>query len=173
MRTKLWFATLAVAILTVFITLPLAGAEKIVKEKGRTVYHFVKVEVMPVGNVPGHVVGIVDARGLIFPDTGEVGTYSGKIIFDLTNGAGSPQSYWVTTFEDKSTIMTLNKAVTTPRPDGTSTFEGTATYIGGTGRFAGIKGTTSFTGKRMAPLAPGGPADSFSDYVATYTLPSQ
>ena len=35
MRTKLWFAVLAVAILTAFIALPLAGAEKTVQEKGR------------------------------------------------------------------------------------------------------------------------------------------
>jgi len=172
MRTKLWFAILAVAILTVFIALPLAGAEKTVQEKGRQVYHVVKVEVMPVGDVPGHVVGIVDARGLTFPDTGEVATCSLKITFDVTNGTGPHQTYAVTTFEDKSTVITLAKGVTTARPDGTSTFEGTFTYIGGTGRFAGVQGGGSYTGKRMAPLAPGVSADSFSDYVATYTLPS-
>jgi hypothetical protein len=110
---------------------------------------------------------------LSFPDTGEVGTWSSKVILDLTNGTGTTQTYAVTTFEDKSTTIMLAKSVVTPRPDGTSTFEGTATYIGGTGRFAGIQGGSSYTGKRMAPLTPGVPADAFLDYVATYTLPSQ
>jgi len=173
MRTKLWFTILAVTILAVFSAAPLAGAEKTVKEKGRIVYHFVKVEVMQVGDVPGHIIGVVDARGLSFPDTGEVGTYSNKIMFDLTNGTGPHQGYAMTTFEDKSTVIWQYRGVTTARPDGTSTFEGTSTYIGGTGRFVGIKGGSSYTGKRMAPVTPGGPADSFADYVATYTLPSQ
>ena len=173
MRAKLWFAMVAVAILGVFIALPLAGAEKTVQEKGRVVYHFVKAEVMQAGDVPGHVVGIVDARGLSFPDTGEVATYLNKIVLDVTNGTGPHQTYTVTTFEDKSTVITQNKGVTTARPDGTSTFEGTYTYIGGTGRFAGVTGGGSYTGKRLAPLTPGGPADNFADYVGTYTLPSQ
>ena len=140
-------------------------------EKGRVVYHFVKAEVMQVGDVPGHMVGVVDASGLSFPDTGQVGIYSSKISFDLINGTGTHYAYVVTTFEDKSTTVTLNQGVTTARPDGTSTFEGTFTYVGGTGRFAGIKGAGSYTGKRMAPVTPGGPADVFSDFVATYTLP--
>ena len=172
-RAKLWFTLLTVAIIAAFVAVPLAGAEKTVNEKGRVVYHFVKAEVMQVGDVPGHIVGITDGRGLSFPDTGEVGTYLGKVTFDITNGTGPHQAYWVTTYEDKSTVITSCKGVTTARPDGTSTFEGTYTYIGGTGRFAGIQGGGSYTGKRMAPLAPGVPADTFSDYVTTYTLPSQ
>ena len=64
MRAKLWLAILAFAILTVFTALPLAGAEKTVQEKGRQVYHFVKAETMQVGDVPGHVIGVVEARGV-------------------------------------------------------------------------------------------------------------
>lgn len=172
MRTKLWFTIVAGAVLA-FASLPAAWAQKTVNEKGRAVYHFVKAEVMQVGDVPGHVIGIVDASGLTFPDTGEVATYSDKISFDLINGTGPHQAYVVNTFEDKSTQITLNKGATTAHRDGTSTFEGTYTYVGGTGRFAGIKGGGSYTGKRMAPVTAGGPADSFTDYVGTYTLPSQ
>jgi hypothetical protein len=173
MRTKCWFTILAVAIIAAFVALPLAGAEKTVNEKGRVVIHVVKVEAMPVGDVPGHIVGVTDQRGLIFPDTGEVGTWSGKVILDLTNGTGTTQTDAVITFEDKSTMITLSKTAVTAHSDGTRTFEGTYTYIGGTGRFAGIQGGASYTGKGMAPLASGGPADAFVDYVATYTLPSQ
>ncbi len=173
MRAKLWLAILAVAILAVFIALPLAGAEKVVQEKGRNVYHVVKAEAIPVGDVPGHIVGVAELRGLSFPDTGEVGTYSIKATLDLTNGMGTTETYAMTTFEDKSTMISLAKSSVTARPDGTSTFEGTYTYIGGTGRFEGIQGGGSYTGKRLAPLTPGLTADAFLDYVATYTLPSQ
>jgi hypothetical protein len=113
----------------------------------------------------------MDASGLALGE--EVCQFSNKISFDLTNGTGLHQSYAVTTFEDKSTQVTLNKGVTTAHPDGTSAFEGTFTFIGGTGRFSGIKGGGSYTGKRMAPVTSGGAADAFSDTVATYTLPSQ
>jgi hypothetical protein len=173
MRAKCWFTILAFAIIAAFVAVPLAGAEKIVKEKGRNVYHVVKVEAVQVGDVAGHIVGVAEARGLSFPDNGEVGTYLLKITMDLTDGTGTTQTYAITTFEDKSSTIVLGKTAVTPRPDGTSTFEGTYTYIGGKGRFSGIQGSGSHTGKRMAPLTPGAPADAFLDYVATYTLPSQ
>jgi len=173
MRTKLCFMIVAGAVFVTFTAVPAAWAQKTVNEKGRVVYHFVKAEVMQVGDVPGHIIGIVDASGLDFPDTGEVAIFSNKISLDLINGTGSHQTYTVNTFEDKSTMVSKGKGVTTAHPDGTSTFEGTYTYIGGTGRFAGIKGGGSYTGKRLAPVAQGGPADVFFDIVGTYTLPSQ
>ncbi len=172
MRTKLWFTIVAGALLA-FASAPAAWAQKTVNEKGRVVYHFVKTEVMQVGDVPGHIIGIVDASGLVFTDTGEVGIFSNKISLDLINGTGSHQSYTVNTFEDRSTMVSVGKGITTARPDGTSTFEGRYTYTGGTGRYAGIKGGGSYTGKRLAPVTQGGPADSFFDTVGTYTLPSQ
>jgi len=165
-----WFRLVVIGgLFAVFSTV--CVAENIINEKSRQVYHPSKVEVMQIGDAPSHVVGIADASGLSFQDSGEVANYSGKIFFDLTDGTGPHQAYAVVTFEDKSTLISLNKGVTTAHPDGTSTFEGTFTYIGGTGRFSGVKGGGSYTGKRMAPWAPGGAADSFSDSVATYTLP--
>jgi hypothetical protein len=166
---------LKVTSLVVFalLTTPSAWAERTVKEKGRVVYHIAKVELMEVGDVPGHLLGIADQRGLVTTDAGEVGAWSTKVVLDLTNGTGPHQAYTVTTFEDKSTTITKAEGVTTSRPDGTSTFEGTFTYIGGTGRFAGIKGGGSYAGKRMAALTPGVPVDLFQDYATTYTLPSQ
>ena len=173
MSAKLWYRLVAVGLLAVFTTVPAAWADKTVKEKGRVVYHIAKVEVMEVGDVPGHILAIADQRGLTTVDTGEVAIWSTKVVLDLTNGTGPHQAYTLTTFEDKSTAITQSKGVTTAHPDGTSTFEGTFTYIGGTGRFAGVKGGGSYAGKRMAPLTPGVPVDLFQDYSTTYTLPSQ
>jgi hypothetical protein len=173
MKTKVWLEVVAGVLFAILTMVPIAQAEQTVTEKGRTVYHFVKMEVMQVGDLPGHIVGIADTRGLNFLDNGEVRNYSSKIIFDLIDGTGTHQTYAITTSDDKSTVTTLHKGVTTARSDGTSTFEGTTTFIGGTGRFAGVKGAGSYSGKRLVPLTPGGPADAFSDYVSTYTLPSQ
>ena len=170
MKAKLCFGIVA-GVLLVLSTAPAAWAQKTVNEKGRVAYHYVKTEVMQAADVPGHIIGIADASGLRFPDTGEIGTYATKTIFDLINGTGSHQSYTVVTFDDGSTMISKAKGVSTAHSDGTSTFEGTYTYVGGTGRFAGIKGDGSYTGRRVGPVAGG--ANLFFDFVGTYTLPSQ
>ena len=170
MRRKLWLGEMAVIILGVFTAMSVAAAET-VSEKYRVVYHFFKVERIEVGDVPGHVIGVADGRGLIFLDTGEVGTELLKIMFDYTNGSGPFQGYRVDTFQDGSSRICKGQGTTTALPSGVSTFNGTYTYIKGTGRFDGIKGTGSYTGKRMAPLTPGGPADCYSDAEDEYTLP--
>jgi len=174
MSTKRRFGLVALGLFAVCGTVSLAaGAEKTVNEKVRDVYHVVKAEVMQVGDVPGHVLAIVDTSGLAFnQDTGEVCNYSAKIFLDLTNGTGPHQAYGMNTCEGGTNSAAI-KGVTTAHPDGTSTTEGTFSYTGGTGRFSGIKGSGSYKGKRLAPITPGGAADSFSDAVGTYTLPSQ
>ena len=174
MRTKLPLQLAAAAFLTFVAAVPAAHADRTVKEKSRAVYHFAKVEVMPVGDVPGHIVGLADQRGLTTNDAGEVGVWASKVYLDLTNGIGPHQTYTVITFEDKSTMVTQARGTTAgAAADGSSTFEGTFVYIGGTGRFAGIQGRGSYRGKRMAPITPGGQADAWNDSESTYTLPDR
>jgi len=170
MRAKFWFTILAVAMLAAFVAPPLAGAET---AKGRIVYHFFKVERTEVGDVPGHGIGVADGRGLTSFDTGEVASTLFKLMFDYTNGTGPFQCYGITTFEDGSAKVSKFQGTTTALPGGISTFKATYTYIKGTGRFEGITGTGSFTGKRTAPLTPGGPADCYLDFTETYTLPAR
>jgi hypothetical protein len=172
MRGKLLFTALAVAILVVFASMSLAGAETI-KEKGRIVYHLTKVEVIPVGDVPGHIIAIADAPGLTFVENGEVCTFANKIMFDVTNGSGPHWTYSVMTYPDKSTRVTKAQGTTTALASGESMFEGTVTFIKGTGRFEGIQGGGAYSGKRLAPLTPGGPAECYLDITWTYTLPSR
>jgi len=170
MRRKLWLGVMAVIILGVFTAMSVAAAET-VSQKYRTVYHFPKVERIEVGDVPGHVIGVLDGRGLIFFDTGEVGTELFKLMFDYTNGSGPFQGYRLDTFQDGSSRICKVQGTTTALPSGVSTFKATYTYIKGTGRFERIKGTGSLTGKRMSPLTPGGPSDSYLDAEEEYTLP--
>lgn len=171
MRTRLCII-LTLAVLSVFAVMSLAGAETI-KEKARIVYHMTKVEVIPVGDVPGHITAVADARGLTFIENGEVATFANKIMFDVTNGSGPHWAYSVTTFPDGSTRVWKAQGTTTALPSEESTFEGTITFIKGTGRSEGIQGGGTYTGKRLAPLAPGGPADAYLDSIYTYTLPSR
>ncbi len=161
-----------VLVVLVVPSLP-AWADRTVQEKGRVVYHIPKVEVMEAPDVPGHILGIADQRGLVTVDTGEVGLWVTRVLLDLIKGTGPHHSYNVTTFQDKSTTITEGRGITTAHPDGTSTFEGTFTYIGGTGRFTGIQGGGTYAGERMAPLVPGVSVDLWQNYSATYTLPSR
>ena len=170
MRTRLRFTIVALAILAVFAAWSLAGAESV---KGRSVYHFVKIERIEVGDVPGHMVGVAEHRGLMSLDTGEVATHISRLTFDYTNGSGTFQGYSSVTFEDGSTKIFKAQGRTTAQPGGVSTFEASYTYLKGTGRFDGIQGTGSFAGKRIAPLTPGASGDSYLDFTETYTLPTR
>ena len=161
---------LAFAALAVFAIMSLAGAET---AKGRSVYHFVKIERVEVGDVPGHVVGVAEHRGLMSLDTGEVATHLGRLTFDYTNGSGAFHGYNLVTFEDGSTKLFEAQGKTTAQPSGVSKFEASYAYIKGTGRFEGIEGTGSFTGKRIAPLTAGASAECYLDFTETYTLPAR
>ncbi len=144
-----------------------------VEEQGRVVYHIGQLQMLDVGDTVGHKLGVAEQRGLLTTAKGEVGIWATTVILDLTNGTGSHYSYTITTFEDKSTMITRAEGRTTQQPDGTSTFEGKFIYLGGTGRFADIKGYGSYAGRRMAPLTPGVPVDLYQDYTATYSVPSR
>ena len=147
-----------------------ALAGKTVQEKGRTAFHYFKAEAAKVGDVPGHVVGVAEASGLSFFDSGNIGTLSVQVTFDYINGSGPHQGYMMTTFEDGSTMVAKLRGTTTATHGGKiSLFKGKYTYIKGTGRYEGIKGGGSYTGKRLTPMAAG--AECYSDLTGTYTLP--
>jgi hypothetical protein len=44
--------------------------------KTREIFHIIKIEMVEVGDVSGHVIGFVEQRGLVFTEDGEVGTYA-------------------------------------------------------------------------------------------------
>src|SRR5688500_17578957 len=58
-----------------------------------------------VGDVPGHVVGLVEFKGLTFFADGEIATHTNPATFDLTNGSGPHQGYVVHHFDDGSTSI--------------------------------------------------------------------
>jgi hypothetical protein len=136
----------------------------------RVVYHTQKVETMEVGDVPGHVVGVIQQPGLIFitkgPASGEIGTRTGITYFDTVKGKGTSTSYLVYTLQDGSTQSFKASSTITPVDGGKrAAFEGVYEVTGGTGRFEGIKGKGTFKGERLGSRQTGG--DSYVDATGT------
>ncbi len=73
------------------------------------------------------------------------------------------------TFDDGSTFVTKMQGTTTAEGK-IALFKGRTSFVQGSGRFAGIQGEGSYTGKRFAPL-PGAGAELYWDQTATYAVP--
>lgn len=144
-------------------------------KKYRSVAQFSKAEYMPIGDIEGHIFAMFEFRGLVFID-GEVAVFTGWAQGDFIKGVGLVQNYYKLVFEDGSTQVLKSKFTSKIAPDGkTGVYEdGKGEFIMGTGRFAGIKGTDSYTGKRIMPISPGlkeARGDFIIDGIQTYTLP--
>jgi len=170
MRAKFCFMILAVAMIVAFVAVPLAGAESL---KWRQTLYVSKVNAIEVGDVPGHFVGVSEIGGLAFFESGEVAILSMRAMWDYTKLSGPSQGYTLYTFEDESTIVQRFQGTQTTNPGGkTSLWEGTFSFVQGSGRFAGIQGSGSYSGKRIGgPPAAG--IQGYTDCTATYTLPSR
>lgn len=143
--------------------------------KYQTTFYHNKVEVIPVGDVEGHVLIVVDSKGLYLAGN-EVAVRSAWTTGDVTKGKGLVQGYEVLTYEDGSTIVSKYQVSLTPGPGGKIGLyqDGKGEYTKGTGRFEGIKGTYTFTGKRLTPVnlkENVSRGDVVYEGTATYTLP--
>jgi len=139
---------------------------------GRNVGHTQKSEMMEVGDVPGHFMGVSETHGMAFytkgPDSGEIIPRMGTAIFDIVKGKGTITGYEVKTFKDGSTIFIKWSGTLTPIDEGKRTAsEGKWEVTGGTGRFAGGKGSGTWKGERIGDFKTG--ADSYQDWTGTIT----
>jgi hypothetical protein len=122
----------------------------------RRVQGTVEVTAVEVGDVPGHVVGVVEFKGLTFFADGEIATHANPATFDLTNGSGPHQGYVVHYFDDGSTSIERYRGEARLSADGKrTTVEGTFECMGGTGRFAGLEGEGTYRGERVGALRTG------------------
>jgi hypothetical protein len=132
----------------------------------RRVQGTAEVTTIEVGDVPGHVIGVVQFKGLTFFAGGEVATHANPAAFDLTNGSGPHRGYVVHHFDDGSTSIERYQGEARLSADGKRTVvEGTFECIGGTGRFEGLKGEGTYQGERLGALQTG-------DYVYVDTIGS-
>ncbi len=140
----------------------------------RNVGQFSRMEMIQAGDTEGHLLLIWEWRGLQFSG-GEVSIMTGWGTCDIVKGNGPCQGYYLSKSEDGSTTVSKTQFISTISPDGkTAGYDGKGEYIGGTGRFAGIKGSLSFKGKRITPISPGlkeTRGDAVAEGTATYTLP--
>jgi hypothetical protein len=131
-----------------------------------------KLEMVKVTETEGVMIGVIDRKGLSIFDNGEIATTNCRGTFDTKKGF---QGYTSMTFEDGSTLILSWKGPTSRSRDGKYDQYGMAAeYVEGTGRFKGIKGSGTYTGK-----APQWDADdkakgfTYYEVSGTYTLPSQ
>ncbi len=141
--------------------------------KCRETGHFAQMNIIEVRDVPGHIVAVGESAGVSSCDDGSIATTSSKWMTDQTNGSGISQGYRLFTYEEGSTLWEKYQIIITAGQDGkTTNWEITGQLVKGTGRFEGIEGGTTSTGKRLA-RTPGAGAQYLRDVTMTYTLPSK
>ena len=147
-----------------------AGAETM---KCRTAATATKDERIPVSDEEGHVLGLQIMEGLAFFENGEIAKMRSHAIYDCIPGKGAQAIvYTIYTFEDGSTIVTRDPTINGSDKSGNLSAKVTGELIKGTGRFEGIKGTVSATGKNF-PASKEEAARTTNDFTFTYTLPTK
>jgi hypothetical protein len=142
--------------------------------KYRVTAYLTDIGIVQVGDAEGHIVGHYTRRGLAFFEKGEVATYTHWGTFDFTKGVGPYVGYSIFAYEDGSTIVQKIQGPFEWEPGRKMRlFKGIGEFIRGTGRFEGIKGTVTFSGKEVTPYSKETKSDLYFDATAIYTLPSK
>ena len=147
-----------------------AGAETM---KCKNIATATKDERIPVGEPGGYMIGLQIMEGLAFCENGEVPKVKHHTVWDFEPGKGSQAiGYTIYTFEDGSTIVLKFQRLVGLGESGTRSATSRSELIKGTGRFEGIKGTSSGPGKNFLP-SKGEAARAFNDTTWTFTLPTK
>jgi hypothetical protein len=148
-----------------------AGAETMKLKVSNVV---TKGESYPVGDVEGHNLLFLMRDGVVALENGEVGSMKALVISNVMPNGGSFLGYLILTFTDGSTIV-LNWQPGTFSPDPERKFasiqQASGELVNGSGRFKGIKGTISMTGKVFKPMKGEVSGKSYMDFTLNYTLP--
>ena len=147
-----------------------AGAETM---KCRTFTVVTKDETLSVGYEEGHVLGLQIQEGICFFENGEISKFRNHNVYDLLPGKGGQAiNYNIWTFDDGSTVMNRTQRTMVQDEKGNIAAKVTSEFIKGTGRFEGIKGTGSATGK-VFPPSEGEAGRQVMEFTWTYTLPAK
>jgi len=166
---------IGVFLITALILVPNAQAgEKTVKLK--LIGPLTRIEAVPIPDVEKHAIGVLERRGVAIYENGETAAYHTRATFDSIRGqGGSFNGYSDYIFADGSTIITKYQG-TAAVPPGEKLYslKGTGKYIKGTGRFEGIKGKVTFSGKYVTPYTKDKTkGTAVVDVTGTYTLPKK
>jgi hypothetical protein len=134
-----------------------------------------RVERIAVPDVEGHSVNLYERRGVVIFENGETAAYHTCGTSDYIKGQGSFHGYSDILYKDGSTQIWEYTGTTTLAPgEKQRIMKGEGKYIKGTGRFEGIQGSTSFTGKSVTPYTKDTTkGDAVFDGTATYTMPKK
>jgi hypothetical protein len=166
--TCLGLVTIIVTTIWVGFAVSLARAETL---KAKVTNYSVKLEYVPAGDVEGHVIGLNTRVGKAVFEDSQVADYLMASTFDFTLGKGGiTNGYTKMTFRDNSFIMFKWRADAGIGPNRLPTSKGTGTITGGGGRFKGIKGMVSFSGKRTKPTSEDPKREMVVDAVLNYRL---
>lgn len=103
---------------------------------------------LPVGDEEGHVIGLAKGEGQAVLSSGETAKYANVSTFDSRRGQGGfSEGYTRFTFADGSEIFFYWTARISAGQNGLSTSSGEGVIVKGSGRFAGIEGTSAFTSR--------------------------
>ena len=170
-----WFL-IGSLLIVAWVLVPATRAEaKTMKVKYKIAGYLTKVEWIAVPDVEKHVVALYERRGVAIYENGDTAVYHTRGTTDSIKGQGSFHGYSNYLFEDGSTIMTEYTGTMMLAPgEKLRSLKGTGKYIKGTGRFEGIKGKISFTGKFVAPYTKDKTkGENVVDVTGKYTLPSK
>ena len=123
--------------------------------KFKIISYISNVQMMPVGDEEGHVIGFFERRGTAIFEDGEMAACLKRGTYDWRKGHGPGVSYHEFTFKDGSTIWAKAQFTSRIPPGEKLVFiEFKGEYIKGTGRFEGIKGSYTCKGPYITPFTP-------------------
>jgi hypothetical protein len=136
-----------------------------ITQKGRDVFVCTDEKYIEVGDVPDHLVGVYKCEGISSTEGGEAGIIEFQGTGDYIAGKGPEQGYYTITYDDGSAVHGKFEDILVPDEGGkSSTCKGTYQITSGTDRFAGIKGSGSYTCKSYS-------GKGYYDWTETYTVP--
>jgi hypothetical protein len=174
-KTFAFWCLVGILLMTAWLLVPVtqARAETI---KYNCTSHTTKLEYVVLPDVEGHVVGVFERRGLDIFET-EVAAIVERGTFDkIKNVKTTFQGYAQVTFKDGSTFIHKYQGTLVPSPgEKLEVYKDCkGKYIKGTGRFEGIKGEFTFTGRRITPYTKDKTkGDTWIEITGTYTLPKK
>ena len=136
--------------------------------------YLTKVEAIPVGDVEGHFILVYERRGVAIFEDGECAAYLTRGTADLTKHQGPIEGYCQLTYKDGSTTIAKHEGNMSISPgEKLPSLKGKGEWVRGTGKFEGIKGNFSYSGKYITPYSKETKGDVYFEVTGSYTLPSK
>lgn len=168
MKTVIKFAVL---LFTFALLIPtITNAET---KKNRVYSYVTKFHVIPVGFAKAPANMIMERRGVAEFEDGELATVIVRGSGKMTPKGGQVEGFTSFTFEDGASYTIKWQKQIVNNEGKLPTLSGKGTILNGTGRFQGIKGDSTSTGKFLTPYSKekGTFGDLIVDNVVNYTMP--